>query len=688
MTLPAKDLVVQSLLEFDPSFDTGEGVPTTALMIEPLAVILQPVLDELSVIQASRSVLTVLESSDPDGFPEDIVDGLASNAFVERNEGEIGSDVVRVRFFEPQSFSAQQGVLIFRGPSGQRYTNSEAISITSAEMSLNEDGTLFYVDIPVVALEEGSSFNVSAGSITTMESEPRGVANLSNLFGVENGRDRETNTELIDRIKVATTVRALVTGRGIIVTLTENFTSIKEIQPIGFGDSEMMRDIIYNVHVGGNVDVYVKTGSLSSDSKDVFSLEVDTTRRRDGRATVIALKEGVGYDLGKSPIDRTDEAPSVRTIDGAKVYTEGADYSIDDTTGLLSRIAGSNIFHLDVQDASITDEKTIEKTGAPFSEVRPGMIVTIDVPGSVAGTYTVKSLPDSNKIKIFGKFPVSSATGVDLQVDDNLVVSFQYNPVSVDVIAEARASDREAFTITDVPLMYIESVEKLDPLSGEPTGETLSGVGGYGYGGYGRGGYGVGGNADYRLIVSEPNFRFSGSEDNYIEFDGALIGASVRITYKHASGIPPIQSFMDDRNNQSMTASLLAKHFIPIYVDGVEPISYSIPKSSQATATPVEDMTDLVKDFIDDIDGGEGLELSDLVDLLYNHGATRVSLDSLKRLRGVIHHQNGTTEFVSPDADGVIGIPDDDIKDPSDKPLSPRIARFVPRDITLERSTA
>lgn len=688
MTLPAKDLVVQSLLEFDPSFDTGEGVPTTALMIEPLAVILQPVLDELSVIQASRSVLTVLESSDPDGFPEDIVDGLASNAFVERNPGEIGSDVQRVRFFEPQDFSAQQGVLIFRGPSGQRYTNSEAISITSAEMSLNEDGALYYVDIPIVSLEEGSSFNANAGSITTMEAEPRGVANTANLFGVENGRDRETNTELIDRIKVATTVRALVTGRGIIVTLTENFTSIKEIQPVGFGDPEMMRDIIYNVHVGGNVDVYVKTGSLSSDSKDVFSLEVDTTRQRDGRATLVALKQDIGYSLGSAPIDRTNEDPLIYSIDGANVFTEGVDYEIDDATGLLSRIAGSNIFHLEVEDASITDSKTIEKTGAPFSEVRPGMIVTIDVPGSVAGTYTVKSVPNSNTVKIFSEFDVASASGVDLHVDDNLVASFQYNPVSVDVIEEARSSDREGFTITDVPLMYIESVEKLDPLSGEPTGEVLSGDGGYGYGGYGKGGYGVGGGADYKLVVEKPVLRFSASEDNYIEFDGALVGTSVRITYKHASGIPPIQAFMDDRNNQSMTASLLAKHFIPIYVDGTSPISYTIPKTSQATALSVEDMAELVKNFIDDVDEGEGLQLSSLVDLLYNNGAIRVSIDSLKKLRGIIHHQNGTTEFVSPDEAGVISIPDEDIPDPSDKPISSRIARFIPRDVTLERSTA
>lgn len=686
MALPIKDFIIQQLLEYDSNYDVGNGVPTTGLLIEPLSVILQPVIDELTIVQASQSILTILESSDPDAFPEDIVDGLASNAFVERSPGAIGSDVQRIRFFEPQAFSAQQGVLIFRGSAGQRYSNSQALAVTSAEMSLNQEGTLYFIDIPIVALEEGEGYNVDAGAITVMEAEPTGVANTTNLFGIADGRSRETNTELIDRIKVAITVRALVTGRGIIVTLTENFTTIEEIEPIGFGDAEMMRDIVYNVHIGGNVDVYIKNPSFSTSSKDIFVLEVDTTRQAPSSSTVAALVAGAGYFLGKFPIDRTNFAPVVKTIDSLFTYDDGADWTITDTDGQFYRIGGGAIFHDSGTGADVTDEKTLTDVGA-FTLARPGMILTIDIPGSVAGTYTVKEKVDNDNIKIFGTFGVASESGVDWTLDDNLVITFEYNPITIDVIKESRSAQRDDYTITEVPLMYIESIELLDPISGEPTGDLLSANAGYGAGGYGAGGYGIGSGGDYKFVVDEPTLRHSELEDNYIEVTSLFVGSSVRVNYQYANAIPPIQAFMDDRNNQSETASLIARHFIPVFVDGASPIAYDIPTSTASTAITVDEMTTLVKGLINDIDEAGDLELSDLVDLMYDNGATRVDLGTLYTLKGEIHNHDGTVIFTLPDAAGSVAIPDNEIPDPTDAPLSPRIARFRARDITLERTT-
>ena len=685
MTLPVQDFIVQQLLEYDPSFDVGAGVPTTSLLVEPLSVILQPVIDELTTIQATKSILTILESSDPDAFPEDIVDGLASNAFVDRNPGAIGSDVMRVRFFAPQDFSSAQGVLIFRGPSSQRYSNSESFSVTSAEMSLNQEGSLFYADIPIVALEEGDGFNVDAGGITQMEAEPAGVANVTNRFGIQDGANRETNTELIDRIRVAVTVRALVTGRGIIVTLTENFTTIDEIVPVGFGDPEMMRDIVYNVHIGGNSDVYIKVGSLADGYKDVFALEVDITRQKAVGATVVALLPSVGYSVNRFPVDRTNVEPVVRTIDGTFVYDDGIDYTLDDSTGLFFRLPGGSIFNIDGTGASVTTSKNLNAPGA-FAFVRQGMVLTISLPGSVVGTYTIKERVDSDNVIIYGEFPVAAETGVIWQIDDRLIISYEYNPVAIDVIEEARSAGREDFTITDVPIMYIESIELLDPLSGEPTGTFLDSTGGYGAGGYGAGPYGIGSGPDYLLVVEEPTLRHSELEDNYLEIASSYIGTAMRVTYKFASAIPPIQAFMDDRNNQSETASLIARHFIPVYVDGSTAIRYEIPTASEASAITVADMTTLLKALIDDIDENADLEFSDVIDLLYDNGAGKVDLGTLNNLKGEVHHQNGTIEFFLPDDTGAISIPDVTIPDPTDKPLSPRIARFFARDVTLERT--
>jgi len=685
MALPIKDFIIQQLLEFDPNFDVGSGVPTTSLLIDPLAVILQPIVDELTVAQASQSILTILESSDPDAFPEDIVDGLASNVLVERNPGATGSDVMRIRFFEPQNFSYAKGVLVFRGPGGQRYTNSEGVVVTLAEVSLNQDGSLYFVDLPIIALEEGSAFNVPAGGITTMEAEPAGVANVTNRFGVSAGADRETNTELIDRMKVAVTVRALVTGRGIVVTLTENFTTIEEIFPIGFGDPEMMRDIVYNVHIGGNADVYVKTPNFVTGSKDVFGLEVDTTRRLAGRSTVTLFDQDTAYSMGKAPIDRTAVVPVVRTIDTVNTYAEGADYTINDATGLIARPPGSNIFHLASSAAAVTTTKVLTKVGG-FVGVRQDMILTIASPGSVAGVYTVKRHITNDSIEIYGVFAVPAAASIVYRIDDMLTLAFEYNPVTIDVVATVRSVDRTDFTITDVPMMYVESVQVLDPISGEPTGVVVGSGGGFGSGGFGSGGFGSGGGANFRLEIEDPTLRHSQRENAYLEFSSAYLGYALRINYQYASAIPPIQSFIDDRNNQSTTASLLARHFIPVYVDATVPIIYDIPRATSTTALTALDMAELVKEFVTDVDSGADLEVSDLIDVLYDNGAVRVDLATLKRLRGEIHNHDGTVEFRSPDDTGSMSIPDDEIPDPTTRPLSPRIARFLARNITLQRN--
>jgi hypothetical protein len=366
------------------------------------------------------------------------------------------------------------------------------------------------------------------------------------------------------------------------------------------------------------------------------------------------------------------------------------DYDLDDATGLISRTVGSSIFHASATGVTVTTSNNLLKTGA-FVGARAGMILTIDTPSLVAGTYTIKTVVDASNVLIYGTFPSAAllalpVASVDFIIDDNLIVSYEYNPASVDVIKAVRSAARTDFTITDVPLMYIDSIEILDPLSGEPTGALLSGAGGYGVGGFGSGGFGAAPSGGYSFVVVEPTLRHSDLEDNFIEFSESALGLSVRINYQYASAIPPIQAFMDDRNNQSTTASLVARHFIPVFVDTTSPLIYEIPASTSATALSADEMTDLIKGYIDDIDAGNPLEVSDLIDVLYDNGATRVDLAALSSLRSEIHNHDGSVVFASVDSTGSIKIPSNEIPDPTDKPLSPRIARFRARNISLQRN--
>jgi hypothetical protein len=411
---------------------------------------------------------------------------------------------------------------------------------------------------------------------------------------------------------------------------------------------------------------------------------LDATRTRQGFSTVTLLEEGVAYPLTHQSIDRSAGNPVVQSVDGAVSYEEGTDYVVLDETGVISRPPGSTIFHT-TGAGGVTSGKQLTCAGA-FNNARPGMQLTVLAPSSVAKRYTIRTKLSSDIIEIYGTF-AANVGGVSFQVDDILAVSYFYNPCSVDIVAASRSSERDDYTIKDVPVLLFRAAEVLDPLSGETTGETLNMNGGYGYGGIGYGPYGIGTEADYRLVVPTPTLRFSSRESNYLEFLQKHIGVSVRLSYLHAPSILPIQAFCDDRDNQTEAASLLVRNFIPVFVSNDSEIEYGIPASSEATAITADAMTALVKSFIDDVDAGKALEFSDIVDLLYSNGAERVDLGTLMKTYGVIHHTDGSIEFVDATAAGLLSIPEEAIPDPTDKPLSPRIARFIAETITLKRVT-
>jgi hypothetical protein len=454
----------------------------------------------------------------------------------------------------------------------------------------------------------------------------------------------------------------------------------------------MMRDIVYNVHIGGDVDVWVKTASVSSAQKDVVGLQIDTSRRRPNASTVALLEQAVFYDLGRSSIDRTVVAPVVTAIDGATTYKEGSDYIVDDIGGTIARPAGSSMFHLEEDGARgqiLAGQKQLTHTTNPtfFQNVRAGMILNVNGPAPVSGRYTVKRQVNAGTIEIYGNFPATAA-GVSFQVDELLSVRYEYNPVTVDLVRVPRSSGRVAFTITDVPILQVTGVQKLDPLTLLPTGVLFRDRGGFGAGPFGAGVYGVGTGADYQLRVSDPTLRFSVREDNYLEFRQSFARQSARVLFDYDRDVPALQAFCDDPENQPEAASLLVRRFVPVYVDGSEPIAYTIPAASQATAASEAEMLAKLVGFINGLAEGQSLEASDLIDLLYNNGADEVDIDPLMRLRGAIQHQDGSVEFIAPDPRGILAIPNRPIPDPSPRPLSPRIARFIARNLTVRRTIA
>lgn len=254
-------MIRRGLETCDPSMNIGrEGSAVLDIAVKPLAGLLKPFVTELEEMKKNLSFANLAELSN------DAADALAANLFVNRRAGSYASGVVRLYFNDPQEVMVPADIEFVTNANLKFYTTIGTY-ITAEEMSLNYENGLYYMDIPAVAGAEGILYNIRSGEITkSTMSLPSGVVSVTNPTQFTGGSTSESNAELYERIKMAITTRDLVTKRSIAYVLTEQFSSIKDIVSVGFGDPEMLRDTVMGYHIGGKVDTYIKSGNITKGS--------------------------------------------------------------------------------------------------------------------------------------------------------------------------------------------------------------------------------------------------------------------------------------------------------------------------------------------------------------------------------------------------------------------------------------
>lgn len=274
--LPVISFIQERLAESDASLETRKGSGFYDLFVKPQELMLQPLLSAMETVLTAQSVRRILDLDDPNSFDSVLVDDLAANSYVERTTGANAITIVRVFYADAKDLELPE--LSGQFTSGSlNFFNSSDVVVSKSQMAIQQAGTLFYVDIPVVAELPGDSYNVDVGAITTFVNDPDTVS-VTNLTKAQGGVAAETNTELLIRARNSVGVRDLETVKGINAILREKFPTIQEIRPIGMGDPEMMRDILYNTHVGGKTDVYIKTPSIGTSQADILGITFDSTR--------------------------------------------------------------------------------------------------------------------------------------------------------------------------------------------------------------------------------------------------------------------------------------------------------------------------------------------------------------------------------------------------------------------------
>lgn len=408
MALPILDFLTERMQEYDSTYEHRPGTAFSDLFMQPVSIIVQPLRDEANDIQINQSLKRILDLEFPDDYYEDVVDELVENYFVYRRQGSRASGTVRVYYRTPTTRNFNIGSLQFTSNAGATFTNTLPISVTAQFMATQIEDDFFYFETTIEADAEGDIYNALAGEILTV-SDPD-AAKTENKFDFTGGNNRETNTDLINRTRQSIGVRDLNTGKGFNAIMFENFLNkLSELQPIGFGDPEMMRDIVFNYHVGGRVDGFIKTPSILTGEFNVLGLNIDFTRRLSSSVN-LQLIDTDWIDIGVQNLDNTENDIIVADAEiqnKAAVFYSYVDLEngVDLSVNQFIRIA------IDDNDAS-----NIRISGATPSSTQIGEIInrinvaTEQSVASVAVNPIVKSRRSTGNIPNAGSYTLIDAT--------------------------------------------------------------------------------------------------------------------------------------------------------------------------------------------------------------------------------------------------------------------------------------
>jgi hypothetical protein len=184
-------------------------------------------------------------------------------------------------------------------------TTEEGIMLASASSSYyNIDTERYELNVPVVAVIEGSEGQVGARRISRPLRALVGFDSVANPNASTGGRDRESNQELIDRYLIAILGRRLEVRTGLKKWTEDEFGGVEDAQVIGGTDALLTRA----ADTAGAVDIYI----IGEDLVEVSD-------------NITYLGAGQLIEVNFAPLV---EVVSVRDLSGPTTFTEGTDYEV------------------------------------------------------------------------------------------------------------------------------------------------------------------------------------------------------------------------------------------------------------------------------------------------------------------------------------------------------------------------
>lgn len=430
------------------------------LFINPLETILEPIILEESSVQINQSLVNA------DTMADEELDDNVANYFVERRDGGFSTGFARAYYNSPTQLVITTDNQV-QSKSGLNFFPSANFEISSAQMLANREGFLFFVDIPLIAENAGSNYNIAANEIVSIDGlkSPIKITNLSKFSG---GEDRESNQDLVIRAENSRTEQSLNTKRGAIARTMDIFSGIKTMQVVGAGEFGMERDIlmgsseglVYRAVKGGTFGNWVyldnslryKNPNFSVEIGDKLKFNVDVIGDlhealiekiifvsgelmflqldRSFPTLYGQLLDGVLVKPGAITVSKVPEGTFSATVPSDKIHLYGysdiyvAPFSTEDNFATINNLFDSNsFFRTETGQVSAGDNlfNTSPITDFITLGVLEGDVLTLET-GTNAGTFKILSVTTSG-LRVNSTF-TNTETAIRSKIHRGLTVNY------------------------------------------------------------------------------------------------------------------------------------------------------------------------------------------------------------------------------------------------------------------------
>lgn len=273
-----------------PTVDFRQGTGVRDLVIRPNAVMIAMLKKYIQIYFENGTLASVNNST-----PAEVVDGILSNFFIQRNTGSFATVRSRLYFLfqngtpsnvslPTSAFFSTDNVRMFYPATpifAQVLKSGDTPISGNVYLSYDSSEELWYFDTNLSSQSADEDYNdLTEGDLLYFSLFNPYFVKGKILYMDTPAVREETNVEMVDRSYNSISTRNLINDPSITSRITDVYNYVKYMKVVGMGDPDMWRDYVqvegifdnpateiaekYRIHVGGSVDIYTDTAFRTS----------------------------------------------------------------------------------------------------------------------------------------------------------------------------------------------------------------------------------------------------------------------------------------------------------------------------------------------------------------------------------------------------------------------------------------